>query len=124
MLDLSRSAQPRDPKMRFASPPPPLTRIFSRTRAQIRNPHNYLADFQAELPLYERSGALVAFLDEHRRQAENTSLADVSLPERIEALSVAMYEYGIIGATDVELTQAWLEDLASIGYDLGKPPNP
>ncbi|CAM9455259.1 unnamed protein product [Scytosiphon promiscuus] len=84
---------------------------------QIRNPHNYLADFQAELPLYEQSGALVSFLGEHRSQSAAASQAGVSLPERIDALMVEMYEYGILGEADVELSQAWIEDLFSIGYN-------
>jgi len=29
---------------------------------QVRNAHNYLADFEAELPLYSRAGELVRFL--------------------------------------------------------------
>ncbi|CAN0540796.1 unnamed protein product, partial [Ectocarpus sp. 8 AP-2014] len=84
---------------------------------QIRNPHNYLADFQAELPLYEQSGALVAFLDGHRRQSVAASEAGVDLPERIDALMVEMYEYGVLEEADVQLSQAWLEDLYSVGYN-------
>lgn len=84
---------------------------------QVRNSHSYLADFQAELPLYERSGALVNFLVEYRRQLAEGSAAGSSLPERIDALSIAMYEYGILDEADVELTQAWLQDLVAIGYD-------
>ncbi|CAN0100995.1 unnamed protein product [Ectocarpus fasciculatus] len=84
---------------------------------QIRNPHNYLADFQAELPLYEQSGALVTFLDAHRRQSAAASEAGVGLPERIDALMVEMYEYGVLEEADVQLSQAWLEDLYSVGYN-------
>ena len=79
-----------------------------------------MADFQAELPLYERSGALASFLDEHRRQSAKASENGVSLPERIDALMVEMYEYGVIEELDVELSQAWLNDLYSAGYN----PNP
>ncbi|CAN0393463.1 unnamed protein product, partial [Hapterophycus canaliculatus] len=84
---------------------------------QVRNPHNYLADFQAELPLYEQSGALVSFLRDHRSQSAAARKAGVSLPERIDALMVEMYEYGILGEADVELSQAWIEDLFSVGYN-------
>lgn len=85
---------------------------------QIRNPHNSLAEFQAEVPLYERSGSLVAFLHEHRRQSASAGASGVGLVERLGGLAVAMYEYGIVGEADVHLAQAWLEDLAAVGYSL------
>ncbi|CAN0381925.1 unnamed protein product, partial [Laminaria digitata] len=84
---------------------------------QFRNPHNYLADFQAELPLYERSGALVEYLKRHRRKSIAASAYGVDLPHLVEDLAVAMYEYGILGKMDVKLTQAWLMDLSAIGYE-------
>lgn len=84
---------------------------------QIRNPHSYLGDFQAELPLYERSGALVSFLDDLRHQWITADEKGVGLTERINTLMVDMYEYGIIEELDVQLSQAWLEDLSSVGYD-------
>lgn len=84
---------------------------------QFRNPHNYLADFQAELPLYERSGALVSFLDNYRREATAASEAGMELPHMVEDLVMTMYEYGILGTMDVKLTQAWLMDLSSLGYE-------
>lgn len=59
----------------------------------------------------------MSFLCEHRSQSTVASEAGVSLPERIDALMVEMYEYGILGAADVELSQAWMEDLFSIGYN-------
>ncbi|CAM9486179.1 unnamed protein product [Ectocarpus sp. 8 AP-2014] len=84
---------------------------------QIRNPHDYLGDFQAELPLYERAGALVEFLlwyaDE--KGASNSGGLTWSL---VEDLAVMMYEYGIVDEEDVVLTQAWLQDLRDSGYDL------
>lgn len=78
-----------------------------------------MADFQAELPLYQQSGALVAFLHDIRRriiEEEATGRQSVSLSERVEALAVTMYEYGILDYADVNLTQAWLEDLYAAGY--------
>ena len=36
--------------------------------------------------------------------------------ERVEALAITMYEYGILEEVDVELTQAWLQDLWAVGY--------
>ena len=34
---------------------------------QYRNPHDYLADFNSELPLYQQSGALVEVLHSSSR---------------------------------------------------------
>lgn len=59
----------------------------------------------------------MAFLDGHRRQSAAASEAGVGLPERIDALMVEMYEYGVIEEADVQLSQAWLEDLYSVGYN-------
>lgn len=76
-----------------------------------------MADFQAELPLYERSGALVAFLDNIRKKTGRDSTNVLSMTALIEELIVEMYEYDIVQALDVELSQAWLQDLFCIGYD-------
>ncbi|CAM9162841.1 unnamed protein product [Ectocarpus sp. 13 AM-2016] len=79
---------------------------------QVANTRNNLADFKAELPLYQRSGALAEFLLQYRGLGSNVS----ALPLEIEALAVTMYEYGIVEDEDVALTQAWLEDLRDVGY--------
>eukprot|EP00903_Cladosiphon_okamuranus_P008646 g8290.t1 len=84
---------------------------------QVRNPHDYLGDFQAELPLYERAGALVDFLLRYT-QEEGVSNSGGLTWSRIEGLAVTMYEYGIVGEEDVMLAQAWLQDLRDAGYDL------
>ena len=76
---------------------------------QYRNAHNYLADFNSELPLYQQAGALVDAL----LQWEPTS---PTLPGRLEELYIRMYEYGIVGRADVQLAQAWLDDLVALGY--------
>lgn len=70
---------------------------------QVRNPHNSLADFQAELPLYEKSGALVAFLLDYTQAT--TEASDGLTMSRVQALAVTMYEYGIVDDADVALTQ-------------------
>jgi hypothetical protein len=76
---------------------------------QYRNAHNYLADFNSELPLYQQAGALVDAL-------LTWSPSSPSLPGRIEELYVMMYEMAIIGIDDVRLAQAWLRDLIAVGY--------
>ena len=76
---------------------------------QYRNAHNYLADFNSELPLYQQAGALV---DALRAWQPRTR----TVPGRVEELYVLMYEMGIVGADDVRLAQAWLSDLLKLGY--------
>ena len=76
---------------------------------QYRNAHNYLADFNSELPLYQQAGALVDALLAWRP-------ASGTLPGRIEELYILMYECGIVGLADVHLAQAWLADLVKVGY--------
>lgn len=88
-----------------------------------------MADFHAELALYEQSGALVEFLSDHGRQqasadASGTANNDkstpigglTSIPYRIETLAIAMYEHEILDERDVTLTREWLKDLISTGY--------
>ncbi|CAM9456834.1 unnamed protein product [Ectocarpus fasciculatus] len=89
-------------------------------RRELEDPNSYQDDFQAELPLYEQSGALVDFLLRYRRAVEDEASAMASpnsQASRIEALSVTMYEHGIVEGGDVVLTQAWLKDLRDAGYD-------
>jgi len=78
---------------------------------QFRNPHSYLADFESEMQLYLRAGALTSFLVGWVPTDENLPLAG-----RIEELAITMFEYGILEERDVVLTQAFLEDLTMMGY--------
>jgi hypothetical protein len=77
------------------------TLIFSSPWVtQIRNSHNYLADFEAEIPLYTQSSAIVDHLVSKTGKYS-------SLPE---AMTEA-YEYGLLGQADVGLAFAWQSDL-------------
>ena len=76
---------------------------------QFRNAHNYLSDFNSELPLYQQSSALVEALRRWKPSAP-------SLAGRLEQLYVFMYEIGVIEASDVSLAQAWIADLHAVGY--------
>ena len=97
--------------------------LLVRSRAlQDRSHRDHFAEFRAELPLYQQSGALVAYLAEYRQRLQaiddaTRGNASVTLiPERLQALAIAMYERGVLGKRDVALTQAWLQDLVSAGY--------
>ena len=59
-------------------------------------------------PLYKRSLKLVEQLIEWKSEAP-------TLPARIEALWVYLYERGYIEIKDVELVQAWLQSLFTAG---------
>ena len=76
---------------------------------QVRNVHNYLADFDSEQALYRQAGRLIEQLSE-------LTLTGPSLPSRMEALYVYLYEHGYIELADVELCQQWLSALISVGY--------
>lgn len=79
---------------------------------QKRNAHNYLGDLQAEQNLYYQAGALV----QHLSTSAEALLDSPTIPGLVESLYIAMYEHGIVDIADVELAQAWLSDLTSIGY--------
>ncbi|WIA44393.1 hypothetical protein OEZ86_007162 [Tetradesmus obliquus] len=83
--------------------------VLAPWNAQLRSPHNYLADMQAEEDLYYKSGQLVTFL---RQWAGSAS----TLPGRAEELMIELYERGYLGLQDVQLTQQWLLALAHAGY--------
>ena len=84
--------------------------IFNVPRAAGLPRTTYLADLNAELPLYERAGELIALLT-------RLPLRSAHLPGQIEEVVIALYEYGILDLADVELTQAFLLDLIDIGYE-------
>lgn len=77
--------------------------------AQFRNAHNYLADFNSEEPLYDRSDMLLQDLSEWRCSAP-------TLPGHIESLWIMLYERGYIQELDVKLMQEWLKALTAIDY--------
>ena len=78
---------------------------------QERTAHNFLRDFQSELPLYLRAGGLVDLL-----RSWQPSRADLALPAQLEELVIALYEYDVVESADVLLMQAWLADLRDAGY--------
>ena len=70
---------------------------------QIRNVHDYLADYMAERPLYEQAGALI------RAVADVPCAATVDAT--VAAAYVALYEQGFVEREDVELVHEFLRDL-------------
>ena len=91
-----------------------LRLVFSpSTVVQDRNVHNYLADFNSENDLYERSLKLI-------EQLQEWPLTCQDLPGRIEELWILMYEHGYLKIDDVIMVQAWLSSLLSAGYKFPK----
>lgn len=76
---------------------------------QFRNPHSYLGDLDAEIPLYKQAGVLVDRLREWNGTA-------TTLPGRIEELYIDLYERGFLEIGDVYLMQSWIQSLLDIGY--------
>jgi hypothetical protein len=90
-----------------------LTLAMSRPWViQNRNAHNYLGDFQAEQNLYHQTGALLEYLSLTSTNSSDAS----SIPGMIESLYINMYEHGVVEIEDIEVVQAWLSDLISVGY--------
>jgi hypothetical protein len=77
---------------------------------QERNEHNYLADMQAELDLYFKSGKLLEFLNDWNATTAQT------VPEQMEGLWIELYERGYIELEDVVMMQRWLSALVEIDY--------
>lgn len=75
----------------------------------IRNQHRLIKDFDAEMPLYTQTEALLHFLNEWTPTRRDTA-------GMLEELYVEMYERGIVEKKDVEFVHAWLQDLVSVGY--------
>lgn len=76
---------------------------------QIRNAHNYLADFNSEIPLYTQATELVKFIVAWQSSAS-------TLEERMEELAIDFYERGYLEIEDVFGIQHWISDLIQLGY--------
>ena len=82
---------------------------------QERNPHSYLADFDAEIPLYKKSGALANLVTRILKIDQSKSF-----PDAMESLWIEFYERGFIKKEDVIHVQNWLQALLDIGYEFPK----
>jgi hypothetical protein len=78
---------------------------------QIRNAHDYIGDMMAEEHLYQRTEALLSFLDEWK-----PPLSSSTLPERFQDLWVKLYERQYVEKEDVVAVQQWLLALAGGGF--------
>ncbi|KAF9980620.1 hypothetical protein BGZ65_004878 [Modicella reniformis] len=76
---------------------------------QIRNAHNYHADFEDELQIYSDTTKFIEFLAHWTSKSTN-------LETRIIDLMKAMKQEKFIGAGDVDLAERWVKDLQRVGY--------
>lgn len=77
--------------------------------AHYHNIHNHLADFSSEEPLYTRSLPLIELLS-------NWKSSLPTLPGRIEALWVFLFQHGFILEADVMMMQEWVGALMTMNY--------
>jgi len=83
---------------------------------QDRNAHTYLADFDAEKPLYDRAGALIHFLlDWKPTRFGGNQMTATSL---LEDLLIDLVEHDILQLEDLTNTQEWLHTLHALGYSM------
>jgi len=86
---------------------------------QYRNPHDYLADFQSELPLYLQTHQLLIFLhrfaaDYELRADDGQRAADISnvnVGQILLDLYIELYEYNVLQMEDVKGIYAWIHDI-------------
>ncbi|KAF4715157.1 hypothetical protein FOZ63_005087, partial [Perkinsus olseni] len=76
---------------------------------QLRNSHDYLADFIAEADVYKKSEAMMKFLAEWVPTSG-------TLPARLEEVYVELYRRGFVEEDEVYHVQRWIEALMSLGY--------
>jgi hypothetical protein len=74
---------------------------------QERNEHDYLDDFEDEIPLYLRA-------EEFSAVATSAVSADRSIEENLRSVYAALGDQELVQAGELPLLDAWLEDLASI----------
>jgi hypothetical protein len=75
----------------------------SPTVFQDRNAHNYLKDFESEVPMY-LTGRLAL---ETAMKAVEVSR---SVPQNLHAVYEALESIGVVTASELTLLEAWLED--------------
>lgn len=88
-----------------------------------RSDHSALADMQAEDDLYRKTEALLEFLNQWQPTTLDDESSD-SIPARMEAMWIDLYERDYIQLEDVNILQLWLSALAEVGYEFPKPPPP
>jgi hypothetical protein len=79
------------------------------TVKQVRNSHSYIKDMDDEYQLYHQSGLFVRFLS-------SWSSTHELLSKRISQLARDIADAGFWKAKEVDIMDAWIADLYSVGY--------
>lgn len=79
--------------------------------SQYRNPHLYMQDFEDEDDLYHKTDLMLSTLAKWTSDGCNT--LDVAYLDLVRKIA----QQDLIGVADVELANAWVANLASIGYE-------
>ncbi len=80
------------------------------TVVQKRNPHDYLKDFESEIPVYLHSEQVIDIATETLQ----TISAD-NLTEQMVAVYKALHAAQIVPEEELKLLDAWVEDLRAVG---------
>lgn len=78
------------------------------TVVQERNPHDFMADFESELPMYTNCRRVVELV-------EASVSASQSLPRNLEAAYEALAQRGIVAPHELTTLRAWLDELGGLG---------
>lgn len=85
-----------------------LVAMHSPVVEHVRNSHSNLADFNAEIPLYEKAGRLVDFVQQYICPHD-------TLPLCLLDVYMELFRRGYVEEEDVFGVQAWLLELMHIG---------
>lgn len=80
------------------------------TVVQKRNPHNYLKDFESEIPVYLHSERVIDIANDALKNSKAESVA-----EQMLAVYEALLASEIVTEQETQLLDAWLEDLRTVG---------
>jgi len=78
--------------------------------------HSYLADFDSEKQLYDRTGALTEYSKHWREEKKVDAKPTSCLANLFEQLFVDLIELDILNLEDLSNLQKWLLVLKSAGY--------
>lgn len=84
-----------------------LLGFTNATVVQERNPHDYLKDFESEIPCYLHVEKVVEI-------AKSTVLARRSVADNLYEVYCALHQHNIVVQKELELLRCWLTDLSRL----------
>jgi len=83
--------------------------FLEATVEQLRNPHDYLKDFESEIPCY----LLPEKINELARSCVNP---ENSVGQNLRAVYSALFQAGVVPQEEIELLDCWLIDLQQLNF--------